>query len=97
MHTTMRPPETNATKPGVPLIGFGQVRHTRLAPVRNAFAYGNYFLMLPMRRLRTHGAGALACNRFAPLSFLTLTMETGAGRNVEEHWPGWTACWPTKA
>jgi hypothetical protein len=84
MHTTIRPPETNATKPGVPLIGFGQVRHTRLAPVRNAFAYGNYFLMLPMRRLRTHGAGALACNRFASLElFMTLTMATGAARNVE--------------
>jgi hypothetical protein len=81
MHTTMRPPETNATKPGVPLIGFGQVRHTRLAPVRNAFAYGNYFLMLPMRRLRTHGAGALACNRFAPLSFHDA--DHGDGRGPE--------------
>ena len=81
MHTTTRPPDTNATKPGVPLIGFGQVRHTRLAPVRNAFAYGNYFLMLPMRRLRTHGAGALACNRFAPLSFYDA--DHGDGRGPE--------------
>jgi DUF1365 family protein len=24
----------------VALLGFGQVRHTRLKPVRNAFAYG---------------------------------------------------------
>ncbi len=34
-----------------PLIGFGQVRHTRLRPVRNAFCYSTYFLMLPMRSL----------------------------------------------
>ncbi len=25
------------------LIGFGQVRHTRLKPVRNAFVYPTYF------------------------------------------------------
>ena len=37
-----------------PLIGFGQVRHTRLRPVRNAFAYAGYFLMLPMRSMRAH-------------------------------------------
>ena len=53
----------------VPLIGFGQVRHTRLRPVRHAFAYGNYFLMLPMRSLRQHGNGPLARNRRAALSF----------------------------
>ena len=34
------------------LIGFGQVRHTRLRPRRNAFAYPTYFLMLPLRSLR---------------------------------------------
>ena len=37
----------------VPLIGFGQVRHTRLRPQRHAFAYPTYFLMLPLRSLRT--------------------------------------------
>ena len=52
-----------------PLIGFGGVRHTRLVPVRNAFAYATYFLMLPMRSMRSHGAGALAHNHWAPLSF----------------------------
>ena len=46
------------------LIGFGQVRHTRLKPVRNAFVYPTYFLMLPMRSLRRHGAGALPVNRW---------------------------------
>ncbi len=59
---------TTAT-PTVPLLGFGHVRHTRLRPVRNAFSYRNYFLMLPMRSMRTHGPGSLACNRWAPLSF----------------------------
>jgi DUF1365 family protein len=34
------------------LIGFGQVRHTRLRPTRHAFAYPTYFLMLPLRSLR---------------------------------------------
>ncbi len=50
-------------------IGFGQVRHTRHRPQRNAFAYATYFLMLPMRSLRAHGPGALARNRRAALSF----------------------------
>ena len=81
MHTAM---QILAATPAIPtgaLIGFGQVRHTRLAPVRNAFVYGNYFLMLPMRRLRTHGAGALARNRFASLSFYDA--DHGDGRGPE--------------
>ena len=52
-----------------PLIGFGQVRHTRLRPSRHAFNYANYFLMLPMRSMAAHGSGALARNRRALLSF----------------------------
>ncbi len=57
------------------LIGFGQVRHTRLRPARNAFAYATYFLMLPMRSLSSLSAqpsqssNSLAMNRFAPISF----------------------------
>ena len=66
----------------VPLIGFGQVRHTRLASVRNAFAYGNYFLLLPMRGLQLHGGGTLAYNRFAPLSFFDT--DHGDGRGPEQ-------------
>ncbi|MDB5931085.1 MAG: hypothetical protein JWR60_2792 [Polaromonas sp.] len=52
-----------------PLIGFGQVRHQRLRPAVNAFAYPTYFLMLPMRSLHRGGSGALAHNRPAALSF----------------------------
>ncbi len=52
-----------------PLLGFGDVRHLRLRPARNAFSYPTYFLMLPMRALHLHGSGALAHNRRAALSF----------------------------
>jgi hypothetical protein len=51
------------------LIGFGQVRHTRLRPARHAFEYATCFLMLPMRHLQAHGGGALPLNRPAALSF----------------------------
>lgn len=53
----------------VPLIGFGQVRHTRLRPAQHAFQYPTYFLMLPLRAMARDGAGALAVNRRALLSF----------------------------
>ena len=53
----------------VPLIGFGSVRHRRLRPVENAFAYAGYFLLLPMRTLARRPSAALARNRFAALSF----------------------------
>lgn len=56
-------------KPAQALIAFGQVRHTRHRPVRNAFVYPTCFLLLPMRSLRAHGSGALARNRRAALSF----------------------------
>ena len=58
-----------------PMIGFGQVRHTRLRPKRNAFAYRTYFLMLPLRSMAVNcrsgadGSAALAVNRPAALSF----------------------------
>ncbi len=52
-----------------PLIGMGQVRHTRLRPAKNSFAYPTYFLMLPMRRLRTAPHATLARNRFGLISF----------------------------
>ena len=52
-----------------PQIGTGVVRHRRLRPQGHAFAYPTYFLMLPMRTLRTAPATALARNRFGLLSF----------------------------
>jgi len=52
-----------------PLLGIGQVRHTRLRPKRHAFAYPTYFLLLPMRSLREHPAAALARNRGGLVSF----------------------------
>ncbi len=52
-----------------PLLGFGQVRHTRLKPARNAFSYPTYFLMLPLRSMQRQGSGALAHNRRSALSF----------------------------
>jgi len=55
--------------PPTPLLGIGEVRHTRLRPVRHAFAYPTYFLLLPMRRLREQPAPALRRNRFGLLSF----------------------------
>ena len=51
---------------------FGQVRHTRLRPVRNAFAYGTYFLRLPLRTLgqQRFGGALFSRNRFNLLSFV---------------------------
>jgi DUF1365 family protein len=51
------------------LIGFGEVRHTRLKPAQHAFNYPTYFLMLPLRSMQRDGPGALARNRRAALSF----------------------------
>lgn len=52
-----------------PQLGIGQVRHTRLRPARNAFAYPTFFLLLPMRSLRAGVATALPHNRRGALSF----------------------------
>lgn len=76
----MQPSATSAVQA---MIGFGEVRHTRLKPAHHAFAYRTYFLMLPMRTLRrehTDGrAGVLAYNRFAPLSFFDKDHGDGRG------------------
>lgn len=68
------------TAPAVPLIGFGEVRHTRLRPRRHAFAYGTYFLMLPMRELSTY-EGPLRINQSGALSFFDA--DHGDGRGPE--------------
>jgi DUF1365 family protein len=60
---------TAAPHSAEPLLGFGQVRHTRLRPERHAFAYPTFFLMLPMRTLRAQGGGLLAVNRRGAISF----------------------------
>ena len=52
-----------------PMMGVGEVRHTRLRPSRHAFAYKTWFLMLPMRHMALHGGGDLALNRRAWVSF----------------------------
>jgi DUF1365 family protein len=71
-----------------PLIGFGQVRHTRLRPERHAFAYPTFFLMLPLRSMRRVGSAALAHNRSAWISFFD--EDHGDGRpNAEGGLLGW--------
>jgi len=75
------------TAPGGParaLIGFGQVRHRRLRPAVNAFAYPTYFLLLPMRTLRRDpaAAGPLAWNRRGALGFYD--RDHGDGRGPAE-------------
>jgi uncharacterized protein len=80
-------PTPASTLPGGPeqaLIGFGQVRHTRHLPKRNAFAYPTCFLLLPMRSLRAHGNGALARNRRGALSFHDC--DHGDGRSDSLQW-----------
>ncbi len=74
-------PGTIATPQLQALIGFGQVRHRRLKPVENQFAYPTYFLFLPMRSLRAHGSPSLRLNRFAALSFFDC--DHGDGRGPE--------------
>jgi DUF1365 family protein len=65
-----------------PLIGFGQVRHSRARPRRHAFAYPTWFLLLPMRSLAQHGSHVLAINRHAAISFHD--MDHGDGRSADK-------------
>jgi DUF1365 family protein len=67
----------------VPLLGFGQVRHKRLRPVVNAFAYPTYLLMLPLRSLhKSRPARGWQINTSGPLSFFE--MDHGDGRAPEQ-------------
>jgi DUF1365 family protein len=50
-------------------LGTGVVRHRRLRPHEHAFEYPTYFVLLPMRQLRSAPEPALARNRFGLLSF----------------------------
>jgi len=71
-------------KQSTALIGFGQVRHTRLLPARHAFAYPTYFLMLPLRSLHRQGPHGKQwqINRSGLLSFFET--DHGDGRSVEQ-------------
>lgn len=67
--------------PAAPLIGFGQVRHTRLRPRRHAFAYPTFFLLLPMRSLQGLRS-ELAVNRRGAISFHDV--DHGDGRSAAQ-------------
>jgi len=54
---------------GGPQLAIGQVRHARVRPVPNRFAYPTYFLLLPMRRLGSRPVPALRRNVWGLLSF----------------------------
>ena len=60
-------------------MGHGVVRHMRLRPTRHAFAYSAYFLLIPMRRLKSEGASTLAVNRAGCLSFFDADHGDGRG------------------
>jgi len=79
MNAAVLPTEALAGADSQALLGFGEVRHARLKPVRNAFVYGTYFLLLPMRSIARNGAGALAFNRSAALSFFDADHGDGRG------------------
>lgn len=73
MSTMVKPtpalPDKGQVLPPMALLGTGQVRHTRLRPVRHQFSYASYFLMLPMRHLRRQPDPSLPRNRWSWLSF----------------------------
>ena len=72
---------SHPTAPAEPLIGFRQVRHTRLRPRRPAFAYPTFFLMLPMRNL-SEADSPLAVNRSGAISFHDV--DHGDGRSAAQ-------------
>ena len=74
----------------LPLLGFGSVRHKRIKPAANGFAYPTYFLMLPMRAMhsvlagRSNTASVLAHNRRGAISFFD--HDHGDGRVNAVNW-----------
>jgi len=70
--------------PATALIGFGEVRHTRLRPRQHAFVYRTFFMMLPLRSLKTCPAptDTWAINRPGPISFFET--DHGDGRAPEQ-------------
>jgi uncharacterized protein len=76
-------------------FGFGEIRHTRLRPVRRAFAYRGYFLRLRIDALESAGGATRAIgtagtgrwfgiDRAAPLSFRS--RDHGDGRTPLTAW-----------
>jgi uncharacterized protein len=61
------------------LLAIGTVRHLRLRPTRHGFDYRTYFLLLPLRTLRTRPDAALARNRFGAIAFFD--RDHGDGRD----------------
>lgn len=76
----------SATSPAArPMIGHGVVRHARLRPASNAFAYGVFFLMLPMRALaRDPQMLTIPRNRRGLISFVDA--DHGDGRADSLSW-----------
>ena len=83
-HLNVLPAQAHAPMQAQALIGFGEVRHTRLKPARHAFSYPTYFLMLPLRAMAAGGSAALARNRRGLLSFHD--RDHGDGRPREHVW-----------
>jgi DUF1365 family protein len=69
MNPMTHSPTSPASEIPKAMIGFGQVRHTRLRPKVHAFNYSTFFLMLPMRTLRSSGDAVLPINRAGAISF----------------------------
>ncbi|MDI9330640.1 MAG: DUF1365 domain-containing protein [Alphaproteobacteria bacterium] len=63
-------------------LGLGEVRHTRLRPVRHAFVHPTWFLMLPMRKLSSQGDMGVAINRRAWVAFHDADHGDGRGPEV---------------
>lgn len=70
------------------LLSRGQVRHSRLRPTANAFRYGVYTLMLPLRTLGEAPIESLLCsrNRFNLLSFHDRDHGDGSGEITLLNW-----------
>ena len=73
LHEASTPASTNAPSRSAfnasPLLGEGLVRHTRLRPKHHAFAYGTFFVLLPMRSLAAGAPSDLPINRAGWLSY----------------------------
>ena len=73
-------------EPNLPQLCLGQVRHTRLRPLRHAFEYGMYFIRLPLRSMaqRPLATRLFSRNRFNLLAFFD--RDHGDGRQPLLAW-----------